>query len=504
MDSSLSSDIQCLIVFMTTFLLARICFQKPADIPVGPRFTLPLLGDLLQFARLNGDVLKSLRMLHKEHGDIYSFYMGRQLAIIVNGYELIHKVLVEKGVQFCGRPQGFMRQVYSLGKGLGFSTGDDWKKQRSFVTKSLQKLGVMKRSFEENILREYAMFEDIMEKHIGRPFDMHAILHASTANALFTCIVGKSHEYNDPFFQSLLHRADVQVKNISRVSLLLNCVPWLQYIPGDPLRMRLLQRNYQKFENDFEERFINVDSAKEAKDYISHGNTLIDMYMEKINAEKKASGDTEVFSISQMKMVVWDLFIGGGDTTTTAIRWAILYLLNCPEVLERLHAQLDEVTPPNETVTLNDEPKLPYMKAFIAEVLRVSNILPLIPRANLYNKDSALEGYHIPKNSNILLNLDSVLMDPKIFENPTKFNPDRFLDESGRFVKRKELIPLSAGRRKCIGESLANTMVFLYLANMLKVFTILPAEEGNLPKIAGIFDGFHVPNDYMVRCVKRN
>ena len=502
MDSSLSSDIQCLMVFITTFLLVRLCFQKPAGIPAGPRFTLPILGDLLIFAKFNGDVIKSLRMLRKKYGDIYSFYMGRELAIIINGYELIHKILVQKGIQFCGRPQGFMTQVYSLGKGLGFSSGDDWKKQRSFVTKSLQKLGVMKRSFEENILREYAAFEEIMEKHKSCPFDMQDMLHASMANALFTCIVGKRHEYNDPFFQNLLHRAEVQVKNISRVSILLNCVPWLQYIPGDPLNMRLLQKNYQRFEKDFDEKFLNVDTGKETKGNKGFGITFMDMYMEKIKEEEGENAD--VFSISQMKMVVWDLFMGGGDTSTTVIRWAILYLLRDPEFLKRLQAQIDEFTPPNERVTLNDEPKLPYVRAFIAEIFRVYNIVPLLPRADLYSRDSVLEGYHIPKNCCVLLNLDSILMDPKTFENPKKFNPDRFLDGSGRFVKRKELIPFSAGRRMCIGESLANTMVFLYLANMLKVFTFLPAEEGKVPEITGRLDGVHTPTDYMVRCVKRN
>ena len=62
---------------------------------------------------------------------------------------------------------------------------------------------------------------DIVEKHVGSPFDMKDAVHASAANVTFACIVGKRHEYDDRFFQNLLHRIDVQTKNISRVSVLL-------------------------------------------------------------------------------------------------------------------------------------------------------------------------------------------------------------------------------------------------------------------------------------------
>ena len=77
-----------------------------------------------------------------------------------------------------------------------------------------------------------------------------------------------------------------------------------------------------------------------------------------------------------------------------------------------------------------------------------------------------------------MLNLDSFFMDPVIFKHPGKFNPDRFINGSGIFVKMKELIPLTAGRRMCIGEPLANTMLFLYVPNMLKTITFLPAAGG--------------------------
>ena len=81
-----------------------------------------------------------------------------------------------------------------------------------------------------------------------------------------------------------------------------------------------------------------------------------------------------------------------------------------------------------------------------------------------------------------MFDYDSIFMDPKIFEHPELFNPDRFLSEAGAFVAPKEFIPFCVGRRHCIGMQLAKMELFLYMANLIKTFTFLPADDENLPK----------------------
>ena len=79
-------DLATLMIFFLVLVLTYVCFRKPVGIPPGLEFTVPVLGDLPQFAIAKGDVIGMLRKLRKKHGRIYSFYMGRQLAIIVSGY----------------------------------------------------------------------------------------------------------------------------------------------------------------------------------------------------------------------------------------------------------------------------------------------------------------------------------------------------------------------------------------------------------------------------------
>ena len=102
-----------------------------------------------------------------------------------------------------------------------------------------------------------------------------------------------------------------------------------------------------------------------------------------------------------------------------------------------------------------------------------------------------------------MFDFDSIFMDDEIFERPEVFNPDRFINESGAFETPKEFIPISAGRRKCIGTQLAKWELLLYMASLIKAFTFMSADDGNLPEISGTVGVTHAPDNYSVRCVRR-
>ena len=86
---------------------------------------------------------------------INSFYMERQLAIIVNGYDMMYKVAVERGIQYCGRPKSYLSEVMSKERDLGLATGDIWKQQRFFADRALQKLGMKRKSYEKHYLKRW-------------------------------------------------------------------------------------------------------------------------------------------------------------------------------------------------------------------------------------------------------------------------------------------------------------------------------------------------------------
>ncbi|XP_038594155.1 cytochrome P450 2K1-like [Micropterus salmoides] len=70
--------------------------------------------------------------------------------------------------------------------------------------------------------------------------------------------------------------------------------------------------------------------------------------------------------------------------------------------------------------------------------------------------------------------LTSVLYDESEWESPHTFNPSHFLDEEGKFVRRDAFMPFSAGRRVCLGESLAKMELFLLFTSLLQRFRFTP------------------------------
>merc|ERR1712226_3383 len=147
-------------------------------------------------------------------------------------------------------------------------------------------------------------------------------------------------------------------------------------------------------------------------------------------------------------------------------------------------------------------PRLPFLQAMIAEVQRVAFIAP----ASLFHKTTAtttVEGFTFPKGSVFVANLSFFMNDPKHFESPREFNPDRFLSEDGRFVKNERVVPFCLGKRYCMGELLARNEVFLFAAGLVQHVRLLPPDHHPLPDPDNFMCNLtRIPNNFHMKVVK--
>ncbi|KPP75387.1 cytochrome P450 2J6-like, partial [Scleropages formosus] len=438
-------------------------FQKsknPPNFPPGP-WGLPFLGNVFNIDIKQPHIY--LTKLATVYGDVYSIRLGRGKTVFVTGYKMVKEALVTQAENFVDRPHGPFNSY-------------KWKKQRRFALTTLRNFGLGKKTLESVIVEENRFLQEELEREKGQPLDPHMLLTSAVSNIICHLVFGHRFDYSDDKFQTLL-------KLLSKTLHLEGSI-WAQLYEAFPSAMKVLPGPHNAIFSYNEKLFAFVKEEMEKhkeewnpscpRDYIDSFLTEI-----KNNAEDPAAG----FNETNLIFCALDLFLAGTETTSTTLRWALLYMIKYPEIAEKVRAEIDKVIGQLRHPTMADRVNMPYTDAVIHEIQRKGNIVPL-GGPKIASKDTNLGGYFIPKGTAVIGNLTSVLFDKSEWEAPEDFNPGHFLDTNGKFVRRDAFLPFSAGRRICLGEQLAKMELFLFFTSLFQKFnfSLLPGVE---PSVEG-------------------
>ena len=119
--------------------------------------------------------------------------------------------------------------------------------------------------------------------------------------------------------------------------------------------------------------------------------------------------------------------------------------------------------------------RLKYLHRVIKECLRLFPPIPLTGR-QCY-AESKVCGRTIPAGATILLNILSAHRDPKYWDQPDRFDPDRFLPENCKDRHPCAYVPFSIGSRNCIGATYAMNNMATFLATTLRTYELLPVDD---------------------------
>lgn len=162
--------------------------------------------------------------------------------------------------------------------------------------------------------------------------------------------------------------------------------------------------------------------------------------------------------------------MGGSDTSSNLMEFAMAELINKPEVMEKAHQELDQVVGKNNIVEESHIHKLPYLYAIMKETLRLHPVLPLLV-PHCPSETCTIDGYTIQKGSRVFINVWAIHRDPLIWENPLEFIPERFLNEKWDYSGSDfNYFPFGSGRRICAGIAMAERMFMYSLATLLHSF----------------------------------
>ncbi|XP_060064388.1 cytochrome P450 2B5-like [Ylistrum balloti] len=482
-----------LIVVLLIILVVIRLLQTPSGVPPGPT-GYPVVGCIPLMWK--GNVLETFRRLRGKYGDVYSIQLGSTFTVVINGVEALTEAFVKNADYFSDRPDNNAVPHLLRGKGIGASSGEHWKQTRTFSLMTLRGFGFGRKILETKVKEEVTAYLEVLEEQKGQAYDAKDLTRIAVSNIICSIAFGNRYEYTDKKFKHLTALLNENFR-LNSVAGAIRQLPWLRFLPGDAFNIKKFHRN-----GDQIKEFANDQIAEHRATYDENNpRDFIDAFLQQ---QRKTDRNHPIFEDNNLAASIKDLFSAGTETTSAMIRWSILYLLHNKDIQDKLRQEIETVVGTSRLPSLDDKPAMPYYEAFIMEVLRMGNIAPLSVGHGA-RTDIRFRGMVIPKGSVIIPNLDSVMSDPTLFEDPLQFNPERFLGKDGNVVGKKTMaMAFSLGRRMCLGQSLAKIEMFLFITALIQRFEFLPENPDKLPSLEGIVGLSRTPAAYKFRAVYRH
>ncbi|XP_072752926.1 probable cytochrome P450 305a1 [Anoplolepis gracilipes] len=457
-----------LIAVIFIILLITMVLRQRSNYPPGP-FPWPFVGNTYYFKKLSkklgGQHFAFLELSKRYNSNIIGLRLNASYTIVVSDSKLIQEILSKR--EYDGRPWNEFIKLRNMGmkKGITMNDGPDWKELRSWSIRCLKKMVFDKRETVENLFwNELALIQERLKD--GGVRHMQTVIAPTVINVLWALVTGKKLSEDQSRLENFIHLMSRRSQIFDLAGGILSGFPWLRFvipeISGYKLLVTLnneLKNLLMETVNEHKQRYVE----KKEEDFIDA--FLHEMFTRKDN--------TSVFSDENLIVTLLDLFIAGIRTTTATLDVLFLQVANHQDVQRKLHEEIDAVIGPNRLPNLEDRVKMPFTEAVLSESQRMWLVTPVIgPRRVL--DDTTLGGYTIPKNAIILMNVFYNNMNPELFPDPTSFKPERHLDKNGAYRKNENIILFGKGKRRCPGEALAKSAMFLLFIGIMQKYYLRP------------------------------
>jgi cytochrome P450 len=419
--------------------------------PPGPTYKMP--GKLLrQFIH---DPINTLSTIARKYGDISYFKLGSERVYLINNPDYIEKVLIYDEHNF-KKGKRLQTAKAILGEGLVTSEGEFHDHQRRLIQPIFHPKQIM---IYSNIMTEYAVRMCNRWKG-GTIVDISEEMMRLTLGIICKSVLN----YDVESEAQEVGKALTTVRNYSKrlqspIGHVLNKIPILPAPKRarearkklDSLVYGLITDRRQHEESDNNRRYNDLLSrlmqAQESNtaDHVSHNGVSS-------TSTSPTSGFDGKMSDKQVRDEVMTIFIAGHETTSNALTWTFYLLSQYPNVERKLHDEIELVLE-NRIPAADDIPKLRYTEMVLRESMRLYP--PVWTMGRHVENDYSVGEYTIPAGSSILMSQYVMHHDPKYYEKPEEFNPDRWTDDFKTHLPRFSYFPFGGGMRGCIGEPFA-------------------------------------------------
>lgn len=385
----------------------------------------------------------------KEYGDVVRLTFPKAQAHVVSSPDGVRHVLQDNHRNYDKATPGLKKMKLLLGEGLVTSDGAFWLRQRriaqpAFHRQRIASFGtLMSRDAAELAARWELLARD------RAPIDVSIEMMRLTLRIVSEALLSRDLSDTADRVGSALTIAMHEVNDrITRVFELPMKVP-------TPANRRFVQSRAV-----LDEIVIGLieDRRKSGED----AGDLLSMLM---NARDEETGET--MNDVQLRDEVMTIFLAGHETTANALTWAFYLLSQNPRHSARLTEETRSVLN-GRPATLEDLPKLEYVRMVIDETMRLYPPAWFLVRRAI--EDDEIGGFHIPAKTLVMIPPWTVHRNPRVWENPEAFDPERFRKDRLAAMPRFAYFPFGGGPRLCIGNNFALMEAQLILATLAQRF----------------------------------
>lgn len=412
--------------------------KRPVKLPPGPTGG----GFAGFFKEYHRDPLAYLTRLSQEYGDVVSLTSFNYRVYYLSHPEAIEQALTTQARKlYKGR---ILKANFRLfGNGLLTSEGDFWLRQRRLAQPAFHRGRVVNYAdtmvrFAERLVESW---RDADERDIHA--EMMRLTLQIVAKTLFDADVDRE-------AQQVGHALEAIMELNSDFRRLVLTPSWLPTWRNIRAAVAIRRLDRIIFRIIAQRRAATHDTGD-----------LLSMLL----AARDEDGSR--MSDKQLRDECLTIFLAGHETTAIALSWAWWLLAQHPEVEAKLHAELDSVLA-GRSPRLDDLDKLPYNEKVVSESLRLYP--PAWGMARLAIEDVDLAGYTVPKGCGVSFAQWVVHRDPRWYEAPLEFHPDRWTSEMKQRLPRYAYFPFGGGPRQCIGNNFALMEAQLLLATIAQKF----------------------------------
>ncbi|KAL6216649.1 hypothetical protein ACLB2K_009870 [Fragaria x ananassa] len=411
--------------------------------------------------------------------------LGYRNLLIVSSPSAVEECFTKNDIIFANRPRSLAGKHlnYNYRSMIWAPYGDYWRTLRRLTTLELftmKQLSMLEQFRKEEVRVLLKRLVQDCGTNGWAKVELRHRLKKLSFNVLMQMIAGKRY-YSEDEADLEARRFRELIKELMQIHGLSNLndfFPVLQLVDfqGVEKRMKELMKKMDGFFQSLidEQRKMRSDGA-----CVEGKPTLIDIML------SLQQQDPEFYTDETMKGVITTILRAGTGSASTAVEWTMSILLNHPDEMEKARAEIEDNVGHERLLDEADLPKLEYLQKIYTESLRLFPPAPLlVPRES--SEDCTISGFHIPRGTQLLVNAWSIHRDPDLWENPTKFMPDRF--ESGKSgFEGFKMIPFGVGRRACSGSPLGKRLMGIVLGALIQCFEWEKIDGEEIDMAEGLF-----------------